>query len=105
MASNAENYANGIFAKAMADLYREVGRLNVRGTLVNDVQVEFCYLMKTMQECPEYVKSKFVTKIEALIEKTAEFVATLDALKGGPYEFDALGRKYDYINGAWRRAT
>lgn len=94
--SNAENYVNGIFARACSDLGRVAGRNNTRGSILHDTQVEFAYLVRNINAGQEYSVQKTVSKIEGLVDKINNFVTDLKSQRPLPetVQFPINGKEY-----------
>ena len=62
------NYLNHAFAKAVQPL----GNKNTKGTDLYDLQVNFAYLIDSIQRSPEYIVSKIITDCNRLIDTISE---------------------------------
>lgn len=62
------NYLNHAFAKAIQPL----GNKNTKGTELYDHQVDFAYLIDSIQRSPEYIVSKIITDCNRLIDSITE---------------------------------
>lgn len=62
------NYLNHAFSKAVHPL----GNKNVKGTKLYDYQVEFSYLIDSIQRSPEYIISKIITDCNRLIDSIGD---------------------------------
>jgi len=94
---STEAYVNSIFAKATMELCKFLGsRSNVRGTILHDTQVEYAYIVKNITGGPNYIAPKYVSKIEALVEKIYAFVRDSKGVLDlrDEFSFPITGRTY-----------
>lgn len=63
-------------ASQQATRVKAVGRDNVKGTKLYELQVDFCYLQNEIARGPSYIVPKRITEANALVAKINEMTET-----------------------------